>query len=47
MPPGPQASLMAWASLVRVMAWSRNVCRCWSLNPLVGSWAAWSAAEFI
>ncbi|WCF28325.1 hypothetical protein [Xylella fastidiosa] len=47
MPPGPQASLMAWASLVRVMAWSRNVCRCWSLNPLLGSRAAWSAAEFI
>ncbi|WP_233337778.1 hypothetical protein, partial [Xylella fastidiosa] len=43
-PPGPQASLMAWASLVRAMACSRNVWRCWSLNPLVGSWAAWSAA---
>ncbi|WP_247644631.1 hypothetical protein [Xylella fastidiosa] len=47
MPPGAQASLMAWASLVRVMAWSRNVWRCWSFNPLVGSWAAWCAAEFI
>ncbi|MDD0943725.1 hypothetical protein, partial [Xylella fastidiosa] len=40
----PQASLMAWASLVRAMAWSRNVWRCWSFNPLLGSWAAWCAA---
>ncbi|HHW4669413.1 MAG TPA: hypothetical protein ACQGQJ_07440 [Xylella fastidiosa subsp. multiplex] len=35
---------MAWASLVRAMAWSRNVWRCWSFNPLLGSWAAWFAA---